>query len=62
MLGLNPTLAQYLRERVDAIRHAAQVTMPELDEGFNLGILAEGAGHLVPTELEAIDVTYGPEK
>jgi hypothetical protein len=62
MLTLNPTLRQYVRDRVDAVRRAAQVTIPDLDEGFNFAILAEGSTRLVPSELQAIDVEYGREK
>jgi hypothetical protein len=62
MLSLNPTLRQYVRDRVDAVRRAAQVTIPELDNGFNFAILAEGSARLVPSELEAIALEYGREK
>jgi hypothetical protein len=62
MLSLNPTLRQYVSDRVDAVRRAAQVTIPELDDGFKFGILAEGLARLVPSELETIALEYGREK
>jgi hypothetical protein len=42
ILELNEPLRDYLRMRVDAIRSSAAVSLPGLDEGFNLAILTGG--------------------
>jgi hypothetical protein len=44
LLPLNPTLRTYLRDRVEAVRRTALVTIPEKDDSFNLAIVTNGFG------------------
>jgi hypothetical protein len=61
LLTLNPTLRAYLRERVDAVRRTAVVTIPEMDDSFNLAIVTNGSPAR-PQDVEAMRVGYGRQK
>jgi hypothetical protein len=53
-LGSNPTLGQYVAEIVDRGREAACIHIQNADLGFNLAVLTNGGGRLMPHEMEAL--------
>jgi hypothetical protein len=61
LLTLNPTLRDYLRERVNAVRQTAMATIPEMDDSFNLAIVTNGSPAR-PQDLQAMRVGYGRKK
>jgi hypothetical protein len=58
-LGQNPTLGQYVAESVDRGREAARIHIQDVDPGFNLAVLRNGAERLMPHEMEALRERFG---